>query len=52
MYWRDDPTYYSKTLTGVCKIYSTLKREEGIISNLLTMPRFLDVVSSKVSKLF
>mgnify|MGYP006077162139 CR=1 FL=1 len=51
MYWRDDPLYYSKTLAGVFRIYNTVRREEGIISNLLTMPKFLEVVSSRSSKL-
>lgn len=52
IYWRDDPSYYAKPLSAVAKIYSTTKREEGIISNMLTIPRFLEAVELKASRIF
>ena len=51
LYWRDDPAYYRKILAGVSRIYMTKKRKEGIVSSLLTMPRFLEEVEARAYKL-
>lgn len=51
LYWRDDPAYYRKILTEVSRIYMAKKRKEGIVSSLLTMPRFLEEVEAKAYRL-
>ena len=52
IHWRNDPSYYAKPLTAVAKIYSTTKMKEGIISNMLTIPRFMEAVELKATKIF
>ena len=52
MNWRNYPLYYAKAMASVKKIYSKMRRPEGIISNMLTMPRYMEVLQSKAHKLF
>jgi hypothetical protein len=52
MYWRDDACYYSKPVSAISKIYSKTKRKEGIISSMLTVPRFLEMVQVRAHKYF
>lgn len=52
LYWRDDPLYWAKTATAVAKIYSSMRRKEGIVSSMLTMPRFLEAIRAKAHTLF
>ena len=52
MNWRNNPLYYAKAMASVKKIYSKMRRAEGIISNMLTMPRYMEVLQSKAHKLF
>lgn len=52
MYWRDDVCYYSKSLSAVSKLYTKTKRKEGIISSLLTIPRFLELIQVRAHKYF
>ena len=52
MNWRNDPLYYAKAMASVKRIYSKLRRPEGIISNMLTMPKYMEVLQSKAHKLF
>lgn len=50
--WRCDPVYYSRVLANVCKIYRKYRRTHGVISQLLTMPLFLQKLKEKVAYLF
>lgn len=52
MYWRDDPLFWAKAVAAVAKIYSSMRRKEGIVSSMLTMPRFLEVIQAKAHTLF
>jgi len=52
LYWRDDPLYWAKAVAAVAKIYSSMRRKEGIVSSMLTMPRFLEVIQTKAHTLF
>ena len=52
IYWRDDPLYYAKALESIKRIYARTRRNEGIISNILTMPKFLEVLQTKAHTLF
>lgn len=52
LYWRDDPLYWAKAVAAVSKIYSSMRRKEGIVSSMLTMPRFLEVIQTKAHTLF
>jgi hypothetical protein len=52
MYWRDDPMYYSKALSGVSKIYGNLARKEGIVSSILTMPKYMLKIQTVAHRLF
>ncbi len=52
LYWRDDPLYWAKAVAAVGKIYSSMRRKEGIVSSMLTMPRFLEVIQAKAHTLF
>ena len=52
MNWRNNPLYYAKAMASVKKIYSKMRRAEGIISNMLTMPRYMEILQSKAHKLF
>jgi len=44
MYWRDQPELYTRTLNAVLKLYTRMRRSEGIVSNLLTMPRYMKAI--------
>jgi hypothetical protein len=52
MYWRDNPSFYAKPLGAINKIYSSMRRKEGIVSSLLTMPRFLENIQVKAYRMF
>lgn len=52
IYWRDNPSFYAKPLAVINKIYSNTKRKEGIVSSLLTMPRFLENIQVKAYRMF
>jgi len=52
LYWRDESMYYSKALQVVIRIYKNMKRKEGIISSMLTIPKFLEHVSAHAYKMF
>ena len=52
LYWRDDPLFWAKAVAAVAKIYSSMRRKEGIVSSMLTMPRFLEVIQAKAHTLF
>jgi len=52
MYWRDDPTFYAKPLGAINKIYTSMRRKEGIVSSLVTMPRFLENIQVKAYRMF
>lgn len=52
LYWRDDALYWARALACVTKIYIGMKRKEGIVSSLLTMPRFLEVIQAKAHTMF
>lgn len=52
LYWRDDPALYAKPLGSVVKIYHTMKRKEGIVSSLLTTPRYMENIRAKAYKMF
>lgn len=52
MYWRDDPSYYAKPLAEMTKMYARAARKEGIVSSMLTTPRFLEVVAARVNRIF
>ena len=52
MYWRDDPMYYSKALSAVSRIYENLARKEGIVSSILTMPKYMTKLQTVAHKLF
>ena len=52
MYWRDEPQFYAKPLLEVIKIYSNMRRKEGIVSSLLTTPKFLEKIQTKAHRMF
>ncbi len=52
MYWRDDPSYYAKPLAEIVKIYAKASRKEGVVSSVLTVPRFMEVIGARVNRLF
>ena len=52
IYWRDNPMLYAKPLKTIKKIYNNTKRKEGIVSSLLTMPRFLENIRVKAHVMF
>jgi len=52
MYWRDDPIFYAKPLGAINKIYTSMRRKEGIVSSLVTLPRFLENIQVKAYRLF
>jgi hypothetical protein len=51
IYWRDDPSYYSRALSVVREIYFKHRRKEGVVHSLLTVPRFLQLVGDKAAKM-
>ena len=52
LYWRDNPAYFAKSLAVVMKTYGKMKRKEGIISSMLTMPKFLEYLQINAHKMF
>jgi len=49
--WRNHPMLYSKALNSVVKLYTNNKRD-GIISSMLTTPKFMEHMCALASKLF
>ena len=52
VYWRNDPSYYSRALGVVRGIYFKHRRKEGVVNSLLTTPRFLQIVGQKAARMF
>lgn len=52
IYWRDNPACYSKAIRAVREIYFKHRRREGIVSCLLVLPRFLQLVADSAAKVF
>lgn len=52
MYWRDDAVYYAKALAAISKVYTKSARKEGIVSSILTMPKYLTHLQTIAHKLF
>ena len=50
--WREKPMYYSKPLASVSRIYHAHSRRGGIISSILTMPKFIEQVGSRAVAMF
>jgi hypothetical protein len=50
--WRDSPMYYSKPLAGVARMYHMQSRSCGIISSMLTVPRFMQQVKARAASMF
>lgn len=51
IYWRHDPLFFVRVLTEVTRIYQKAKRKEGIVSSLLTKPRFLEKIELQASRM-
>lgn len=51
LYWRDDAAIYSKALLEVTRIYQQSRRKEGIISSMLTAPKFMTAVAARAHKI-
>ncbi len=52
LYWRHDRMFYAKALAAVGSVYDKNARKEGVVHSLLTVPRFLQLVESRASRLF
>lgn len=52
IYWRDDSLYYRRAMVAVRKAYSRARRDEGVVSSLLTIPKFLEHVGAQSTRLF
>lgn len=52
LYWRDNSVYFAKALSMVIKAYNKMKRNEGIISSMSTMPKFLEHLQINAHKMF
>jgi|TARA_B110000046_G_scaffold149619_1_gene157814 hypothetical protein len=52
LYWRDDPLFWAMAVSKVAKIYAKVRRKEGIVHSLLTLPRFLEVIQARAHTLF
>ena len=49
--WRQDPFFYARALHRVKQIYAKTRRKV-IISNMLTMPKFLEIVQANAHEMF
>ena len=45
------PGVYARMLKQVSAIYAGMRRKEGIVSSLLTMPRFIEAINSKAHRM-
>ena len=51
-HWRRNTHYWARALAIVSRIYLGRRRKEGIVSSVLTVPRFLQVVQARAHTLF
>lgn len=52
MYWRDDSMTYARAVAAVKRAYSAARRDSGVVSSLLTLPKYLEAVGARATKLF
>ena len=52
LYWRDDFLFFAKPLSIVTKTYAKMKRKEGIVSSMLTLPKYLEALHKQAHKMF
>lgn len=49
--WRHEPALYARILMDVSRIYNCFRRKEGIVSSLLTMPKYMEHIRTNAHKM-
>ena len=52
LYWRDEPWVYARPLAAAAKAYAKMRRKEGIVSSMVTMPKFLEYLHANAHRMF